>query len=218
MSGDFAVIGIGRLGHAVATRLARQGRSVLAIDRNPELVQHVAPHVDSAICADATDEDAFAEMGLDQYRCAIVAVGADAIEASILVTALLKQAGVPRIVSRAITKLHARVLFAVGAHEVINPEQSMGEQLADRLCNPNLLNRLEFDDGSTLAEMDVPQAWVGKTLVEMGVRARYGVIVVGLRHKTGPLASPRPDEAFEQGDMILILGKREAVERAGNLA
>jgi trk system potassium uptake protein TrkA len=218
MSGDFAVIGIGRLGHAVATRLAAQGQSVLAVDCNLELVQSVAPHVDSAICADATDEAAFSELALDQYRCAIVAVGADAIEASILVTALLKQAGIPRIVSRAITSLHARVLFAVGANEVINPEQSMGEQLADRLCNPNLLSRLEFDDGSTLAELDVPQAFVGKTLIDLGVRARYSVTVVGVRHKTGPLASPKPDDPFRDGDMMLILGKRDAVERVGNLA
>lgn len=218
MSGDFAVIGAGRFGRSVAERLASRNRSVLVVDRDPEQVQSLAHLVDAAVCLDATDEQAFAELRLDQYGCVIVAVGADSIEGSVLVTALLRQAGVARIVARAITTLHARVLLAVGAHEVVNPEKSMGEQLADDLCHPNVMSRLQFADGTTLAEVECPQAFGGKSLVDLDVRNRYGVTVVAIRRGGAELSRPDPMMALGAGDVLVVLGTLEAIERLGSLA
>jgi trk system potassium uptake protein TrkA len=137
-SGELVIIGLGRFGRSVATNLARRGQSVLAVDRDPKRVELIAEEVDSVAIADATDEAALDELPLERISCAVVTMGSRATEASILTTALLRQLGVPRIVVRSFNDLHARVLLAVGASEVINPEDEMGHRLALHLANPSL--------------------------------------------------------------------------------
>ena len=118
MVGKFLVIGLGRFGSNVAINLARSERAVLAVDRSPKLVQELATIVDSAVCLDSTDAAALRELGIEDVACAVVAIGSESIESSILTTSVLRQMGVPRLIARAVTELHGRVLYAVGAHEV----------------------------------------------------------------------------------------------------
>ena len=120
---EFAVIGIGRFGRAVALNLVAQGQGVLAVDLDPARLAGVAAEVDSTAVADTTDPDAVAVLGLERAACTVVAIGSRATEASLLTTAILAQREVPRVVARAFNERHARLLLAVGAHEVLNPEQ-----------------------------------------------------------------------------------------------
>jgi len=218
MSGDFAVIGLGRFGAAVARRLARQNRSVLVVDRNPTKVDALSSDVDAAVCANVTDEAAFAELKLDRFPCVVVAIGSESIEHSILATALLKQSGVPRIVARAVNDLHGRVLRAIGAHEIVNPEAEMGERVAGRLCQPNVLEHIVLDEATTLAEVAAPVPFCGKTLVELDVRRRHGISVVAIVRGGKVLANPQPGEVLELGDELMVLGTPEAVGKLGSLA
>lgn len=218
MSGDFAVIGLGRFGNAVARRLAALNRSVLVVDRNPGKVDDIAPEVDAALCANVTDEATFAELKLERFGCVIVAIGSDSLEHSILATALLKQAGVPRIVARAVTNLHARVLRAIGAHEVVNPEAEMGERLAARLCQPNVLEHLTLDEETNLAEIAVPVAFQGKSLVDLDVRRRHGVSVVAVVREGKVLSNPQPGDVLESGDVMMVMGSSDAIRKLGSLA
>lgn len=218
MSGDFAVIGLGRFGISVARRLARQNRSVLVVDRNPQRVDNIAAEVDAAVCANVTDEAAFAELKLERFPCVVVAIGAESIEHSILVTALLKQRGVPRIVARAVNDLHGRVLRAIGANEIVNPEAEMGERLAGRLCQPNLLEHIMLDEKTTLAEMAAPTSFHGRTLVELDVRRRFGVSVVALMRDGDVVSNPQPGETIRPGDEMMVLGSPDAVQKIGSLA
>jgi trk system potassium uptake protein len=218
MSGDYAVIGLGRFGRAVALGLARMKQAVLAVDRDPVLVESVAQSVDAAICADATNERAFEELRLERFGCVVVGIGADSLEASILTTALLRQRAIPRIVARAVTDLHGRVLRATGAHEVVNPEQEMGKRLASRLTQPNVLEQLKFDEHTSLVEVAAPEAFHGKSLVDLDVRKRYRVSVVAVRRHGEVIANPRPEDTFQSGDILLVIGSRESVARLGNLA
>ena len=167
MVGQFVVIGLGMFGRNVALNLARSGQAVLAIDLDQEEVDRLAPDLDSVIRADATDEEALRELRLERMSCAVVAIGAQSMEASILTTALLRQIGVPRIVARSLSELHARVLRAVGAHEVVSPEEEMGQRLARRLAEPSVLERLELGDDAQLAELAAPESFIGKSLVEL---------------------------------------------------
>ena len=216
--GNFVVIGLGMFGRNVALHLAAAGQAVLAVDRDQAEVDRVAPELDSVVCADATDETALRELGLERMSCAVVAIGAQSMEASILTTALLRQMGVPRIVARSLTELHSRVLRAVGAHEVVSPEEQMGQRVARRLAEPNVLDRLDLGGEAQLAEVEVPAAFVGRTLVELDVRRRHGVTVVAIRREGQVRATVRQDERFRDGDVMLVIGAADRIRRLASLA
>ncbi len=216
------VVGLGQFGKRVARSLAARGFSVLAIDRDMKEVEEVAPDVDRALALDSVDENALVDLNLEEIECAVCALGADSLEASILTTALLRQFGVPRIISRSTSPLHARILLKVGAHETINPEEEMGERLAFRLSFPSLLEQIPLSDDVSLIEIPCPEAFHHATLKELDVRRRHGLTVVAIRraHGDGPalIANPRPDEALMAGDILVVIGTPEAAQRLGRKA
>lgn len=218
MVGQFVVIGLGIFGRTVAVNLARSGHSVLAVDLDQREVDRVAPELDSVVRADATDEQALRELRLERVSCAVVAIGAQSMEASILTTALLRQMGVPRIVARSLSELHARVLRAVGAHEVVSPEEEMGHRLARRLSQPNVLERLELGEDAELVELAAPESFIGKTLVDLKVRQRFGVTVVAVRRAGSVRASLGAGDRLESGDVLVVIGDPEGASRLAALA
>jgi trk system potassium uptake protein TrkA len=218
MSGEFAVIGLGQFGRAVALSLVREGAAVLAIDQLEERAQLVESEVDAVACADATDERALNELGLERMSCVVVAMGARARETSILTTSLLRQRGIPRIISRAANELHARVLLAVGAHEVINPEMQMGQRLARNLAHPTILEQIALDENTNLVEVAAPEQFIGKTLVEIDLRRRYGVSVIAVRRSGQVMPQTAAEERLIRGDRLLIVGPPASVRRVASLA
>ena len=218
MVGQFVVIGLGIFGRTVAVNLARSGHSVLAVDLDQREVDRVAPELDSVVRADATDEQALRELRLERMSCAVVAIGAQSMEASILTTALLRQMGVPRIVARSLSELHARVLRAVGAHEVVSPEEEMGHRLARRLAEPNVLERLELGEDAELIELGVPESFIGKTLVDLNVRQQFNVTVVAVRRAGSVRASLGAGDRLEPGDVLVVIGDPEGASRLAALA
>ena len=212
------MIGLGRFGSALAKALTQQGMSVLAIDNHSERVESVASFVDMAVTGDTTDEQVLDDLHIQRMTTVIVAIGAESREASILTTALLRQRGVPRIIARAVSDLHRRVLQAVGAHEILNPENEMGRRLAVRLSNPSIIDRLELGDNAEIAEVEAPEAFVGKTLMALDIRNRYHVSVVAIRRKEGLIANPRATEEIASGDMLLLLGTPTEIRRVAALA
>jgi trk system potassium uptake protein TrkA len=213
MVGEFVVIGLGMFGRMVASSLAREGQSVLAIDLNEEEVNRMAADLDSVVCADATDESSLRELRLERMTCAVVAIGAESMEASILATALLRQIGVPRIVARSLSDLHARVLRAVGAHEVVSPEVEMGQRLAHRLSHPNVLDRVSLSAHTELAELEVPAQYVGKTLVEIDVRRRFDITVIAIQRGGEVISNLRRDEVLRAGEVLVVIGSPDAIAR-----
>jgi len=216
--GQFVVIGLGIFGRTVAVNLARSGHSVLAVDLDQQEVDRVAPELDSVVRADTTDEQALRELRLERMSCAVVAIGAQSMEASILTTALLRQMGVPRIVARSLSELHARVLRAVGAHEVVSPEEEMGQRLARRLSEPNVLERLELGDDAELVELAAPESFIGRTLVDLNVRQEFGVTVVAVRRAGSVRASIGTGDRLEPGDVLVVIGDTEGTRRLAALA
>jgi trk system potassium uptake protein TrkA len=216
--GQFVVIGLGIFGRTVAVNLARSGHSVLAVDLDQREVDRAAPELDSVVRADSTDEQALRELRLERVSCAVVAIGAQAMEASILTTALLRQMGVPRIVARSLSELHARVLRAVGAHEVVSPEEEMGHRLARRLAEPNVLERLELGEDAELVELAAPESFIGKTLVDLNVRQQFGVTVVAVRRAGAVRASLGAGDRLEPGDVLVVIGDPEGASRLAALA
>lgn len=213
MEKRFAVIGLGVFGMHVAMNLKRLGQEVLAIDLDREQIAAAADELDAVVRADATDERALRELQLDKVSCAVVAIGAGSVESSILATTVLRQIGVPQIVARSLSTLHARALRAVGAHAVVHPEAEMGERLALRLVQPGVLDRLGLGANAELAEIEVPAEFVGRTLVELNVRRRHGVTVVAVRRGETVLANLDASETLRTGDILIVIGSPDAVGR-----
>jgi trk system potassium uptake protein TrkA len=212
---EFAVIGIGRFGRAVALNLAAQGQGVLAVDRDPARLARVAAEVAATAVADTTDPDAVAPLGLERVACTVVAIGERATEASLLTTAIVAQREVPRVVARAFNDRHARLLLAVGAHEVLNPEQEIGGRLALRLAHPGIRDR--FGDGrATVAEVEAPEVWAGRTLGSLDLRRR-GVTALALLRAGSAETDLPPERALASGDRLVLLGPAEALHEVAAL-
>jgi trk system potassium uptake protein TrkA len=213
MSGDFAVIGLGQFGRSVAIHLVEQGAAVLAIDIDPERAKLIEARVDAVVVADATEEGALVELGLERMSCVVVAMGLRAKDTSIMVTALLRQRGVRRVVTRATSELHGRVLLAVGAHEIVNPEQEMGARLAHHLANPHVVDQFALGREFVVAEIEAPETFVGRSLRDLGLRQRSSITVVLIRSGGRVISTIDPDERIASGDVLVVLGSASDVRQ-----
>lgn len=213
---DFAIIGLGHFGRALARSLGREGQEVLAIDLERERLEAVKDDVERVVVADTTDEAVVAALGLDQMTCVVVAMGSRATEASVLTTAILREIGVPKIVARAFDERHARLLLAIGAHEVMNPEEELARHLATRLAHPGIVADMRFGD-AVLAEVEVPEAFVDRSFKDIDLTERYGVTVLALRRRGKTRIHPGADETPASGDVLVLLGPPEGIRKVSTL-
>ncbi|MDT3698553.1 MAG: TrkA family potassium uptake protein [Thermincola sp.] len=203
---QFAVIGLGRFGSSVAKTLTAQGYEVLAIDDDQGRIQEIAPIVTHAIQADAKDEQTLKAIGIRNFDVVIVAIGQD-IQASILVTVLLKELGVKYVVTKATNDLHGKVLTKVGADKVVYPERDMGARVAHSLVSSNVLDHIEISPDYSILEVIAPESLVGKNLKESGLRARLGVTILALRRGKEIIVSPSPDVPIQENDILVAIGE-----------
>lgn len=203
----FLVIGLGRFGSSVATELCVLGNEVLAMDIHEDLVQAAAPHVTHAVTADARDPEVLRALAVRNFDCAIVAVGGD-IGNSALITLNLKELGMKKVVCKAASHTHRKVLEKIGADRVVFPEHEMGNKLAHALSSSNVLNFIELSDEASIVEVPVPSMWVGKTIREIDVRNAYGINVIALRRgeKQKFVIAPGGDATLAADDVIVALG------------
>ena len=216
---SFLVIGLGRFGAAVAQELSALGQEVLALDIDAENVQHIADQVTQAIQGDAQDEAVLRSVGAGNFDCCVVAVGAD-MEASILITVMLKEMGAKYIVAKAMTPIHARVLERVGADRVVLPEIDMGQRLAQRLARTNVVDYIGVSDEFSIVEIHPPRSWVGNSLGKLGVRAKHQINVLAIRHGEGGQVdvNPKPDKVIGPDDLLIVIGTSEQVNSVVELS
>ncbi|MDD3410446.1 MAG: TrkA family potassium uptake protein [Eubacteriales bacterium] len=210
-SRQFLVLGLGRFGESVAKSLCQLGHEVLAVDADAELVEGIAPYVTQAMQLDATDESALQSLGVRNFDAAVVSIGQN-MRDSILVCVLLKELGVPNLIAKATDELHAKVLRKVGVDRVIFPERDMGMRLAKSLVTPNVLEMIDLSDDYQLVEVRAPSKWVGNTIKGVDVRRRYGISILAVHRGGQFMVSPGADVAFETGDVLLVLGKKEDLD------
>ncbi len=209
---SYVVIGLGRFGTELATRLYALGNDVMAIDVDENLVNAVADHVSSAVIADATKRDSLKGLGVQDCDCAVVALGSD-LKASVLVTMNVKALGVPKIICKASDDTHSEILTKLGADRVIIPERDAADKLAVAITSPNIMEFIEISPTHGIVECTVPEAWAGKDIRTLDIRSRYGVTVIAIKKGEDITVSPMPDYVFEKDTTLVLLGKYESINK-----
>lgn len=204
------VVGLGRFGTAVATTLDRMGQDVLAVDRNAELVSRWSSILPT-VQADLTDVMAVEQIGVADFNTAVVAIG-DSVEASVLVTGNLLDAGIGEIWAKSVSIQHARILQRIGATHVINAETDAGKRIG-HLISGNYLDYIEIDGPHTVVKIHTPAHLVGYSLAEAKVHERYGVTVVAIKAPNRDLEYGSKDLVMHRNDELILMGTQDQIER-----
>jgi trk system potassium uptake protein TrkA len=204
------VVGLGRFGSAVASELTQLGFEVLGVDTDARRVQAMSDALTHVVEADTTSVEVLEQLGARDFDNAVVGIGSD-IEASILTTSALADAGVPNIIAKAVTDAHGRILERVGANTVVYPEKEMGRRVA-HLVGGSIIDWFQLDANFAMVETLAPEETLGRTLADLGLRARYGVTVVCFKPGDGGFTYATAETVLEQGDVLVVAGPSDACE------
>lgn len=209
---EFVVFGLGRFGKSVATTLAESGCNVLVVDSNQDKVQDMADIVTYAVRGDVTDTEMLQTLGLSNFDGAVVAIG-ESLEASVMVTILAKEMGIPYVMAKAQNDLHAKILKKVGVDLAVFPEKETGIRLAHNLVMGNFFNAIELSSNFSLMELDVPLDWDGHSLKDLNIRAKHNLNVIGIKKKDELDINPGPDEKLSKDDILVVIGDNDSLNK-----
>lgn len=212
MKREYAVIGLGRFGGSICEELSAEGMRVLAIDKNEHRINEFKNVASHSVIADSTDELVLKELGIKNIDHVIVAIG-DNIQASILTTVILVDLGIKKITVKAQNDYHEKILNKIGANHVVHPERDMGKRLAHSLISSNILDYLELSEDHSMVEVKAGSKMVGKTLVDLNIRARYGCNVVAIKQGKQMNVSPKAEYKLQDDDILIVMGADKDISR-----
>ena len=211
MNKTFLVIGTGEFGFYLCKKLYDLGYEIMAVDQDEQHIEAVLPYTVNSLIGDATNVEFLKSLGVDSFDACFVTVG-DRFQDSLEITSLLKENGAKRVVSRASREIQRKFLLRNGADYVVYPEYEMAEWTAIRFSAEGILDYIELPGDNSIFEYAVPEAWAGKTILEIDVRKKYHVIIIGIV-KNGVLnVDVDPKTILQKEDSILVTGKDENIE------
>ncbi|MCI9289530.1 MAG: TrkA family potassium uptake protein [Oscillospiraceae bacterium] len=214
MAATFLVIGLGRFGTNLALRLMDSGNEVMVLDSDEELVNHIAPHVTQAKIGDCMDEEVLRSLDPASFDFCFVCISEN-FQSSMETTSLLKELGAPMVVAKADRDLHAKLLLKIGADEVVFPERDMAQRTAMRFSVNGALEYVELAPGYAIMELDVPDHWAGHTILDLDIRKRWNVNVIG-RKEEGAIRPIDASFVFAADTHILVAGRPDDITRMVN--
>ena len=206
MDKQFAVLGLGSFGSSVALTLENMGCDVLVVDESYEKVQEISDK------ADVSEPDALQALGGRNLDGVVVAIS-ESLEASIMATMLCKEMGIPLVVAKAKDKLQGAILQRVGADRIVYPEIEMGSRVAKSLVSKEFVDWISLSNDYSMVEIVVPQNWVGKSLVDLGVRERLGINVVGIIKNGKIEVAINPQEPLREKEILIVIGSNDILEK-----
>jgi K+ transport systems, NAD-binding component len=211
---SFCIIGLGRFGMTLTMTLAQMGHQVMVIDIDADTINTIADIVDNAVIGDATNETVLRNSGVKDYDVVVISLSEE-MDDSILLTLMLKDLGAKYVIARANSDPHKRILEKIGADRVIFPEKDMGEKVAYMLGNSNVIEYIEFTSDYCIVEINVPHQWVGKNIIDLAVRRKYGVNIIAVtNHNDGKVhIAPSPQREFIEGDLVTLMGENEIINK-----
>ena len=207
---QYIVIGCGRFGSSVAKKMCQLGNEVMVIDKDEDSINNIAELVTHTAIVDVTEERDLKSIGLGNFDVVIVAISSD-VRASIMATVMAKEMGVPKVVCKAKDELQAKVLYKIGADKVVFPERDMGIRLAYNLASENILDQINLDPEYSIMEIVTPQNWVGKTIIELNLRAKYDITVLAVKTQSGLKVMPSPNYKMQEKNILIIIGNTDKI-------
>lgn len=214
---QFVVIGLGRFGGSVCKELVHQGHEVLAMDTDEQKVNDYAQIATHAVVANSTDESTLRSLGIRNFENVVVAIG-DNIQASILTTLLLKELGVKNVLVKAKNDYHHKVLEKIGADQIVHPENDMGRRVAQQMADEKVIDFIELSNEYSIVELIATAKLEGKTLVQLDIRAKYGVTILAIKKGEEINISPLPDYKICSGDLLIVIGHNKDIKRFEDVA
>lgn len=206
------LIGLGRFGRHIAMKLNDLNFQVMAVDSNEERVNSVLSFVTNAQIGDSTNEEFLSSLGIGNYDVCIVAIGDD-FQSSLETASLLKELGAKKVIARASRGVQEKFLLRNGADEVVYPEKQLAAWTATRCTSMHILDYIELDADYSIFELTIPDNWNGKTILQLDIRKKYGINILGLREKGELSMDINPDTVLSKDKSILVLGKQKAVQK-----
>lgn len=211
------VIGLGRFGRHLATKMQEMGNDVMIVDKDPDLVELMSGHFTDCSIGDCTKEPVVASLGVENFDICFVTTGED-FQSSLVITALLKRYGARQIVAKTKQDIQEELLKIIGATEVIYPEREIAERVAVRYNANNIFDFIPLTEDVALYEIPILKSWVGDTIVGVDVRKKYSVTVIAVKHGDELRATPGPNYIFREGDHVMVMGKSSDVFKLASKA
>lgn len=200
----YAVFGLGRYGMAVAKELAKTGMEVVAVDIEQKIVDDAAAYLPVCKCADVTDEEVISRLGISNIDTVIVCIASD-LEASVMAVTLCKEAGVHNVIAKCANEMQQKILLRVGADHVIFPEKESGIRLAKNLMSSGFIDMISLSKDVSMVEIDVRDEWLGKNLIELNLRKRYGINIVAIKKGETVNVNINPEQVLEAESSLIII-------------
>ena len=200
----YAVFGLGRYGMAVARQLVDNGAEVIAIDNNQEIVNDAAAYLPICKCADVTDAEVISRLGIAELDTVIICMASN-LEASVMAVTLCKEAGVKNVIAKCGSEMHQKILLRVGADQVVFPENESGIRLAKNLLSSGFIDMISLSKDVSMIEIEVKDEWVGKNLIELNLRKKYGFNIVAIKKGEDVSVSINPELPIESETTLIVI-------------
>ena len=205
----FGVIGLGRFGFALAETLAENGHEVLVLDNCESKIRQIQDKVQQAFVVPQLDKAALEEAGIQNCGTVIVCIS-EQIEVSILTALNVIELGVPRVLAKAISAEHGRVLQKIGA-EVVYPERDRGIRLANSLTAPRALDFIDLSSEYSISELRLTDKFSGKSILELDFRKRFGLNIIAIVRENETIVEITPDLKLHTNDLIAVVGENKSI-------
>ncbi len=210
---SFVIIGCGRFGASVARTLYGLGNEVMVIDSSEDVIREIAEETTYAVCADAMDKKVLDDLGLSNFDVAVIAIGSD-IQASIMATLVVKELGIKKVITKAQSEIHKKVLDKIGADKVVFPERDMGIRVAHNLTSTNILDFIEVSPDYNIIELRALKEWEDKTLAQLELSNKYKINVMAIKGREKILVSPNGGDIIKKRDILVVIGNTEDIKKA----
>ena len=208
---SYGIVGLGRFGYALAVDLAQSGADIMVIDRDEEKVRELREYTENALVVNTLDKKSLMETGIQNCDVGIVCIG-EHMESSILTTLNLVSLGVPQVIAKATSAEHGEILAKLGA-EVVYPERDMALRLANRLETARVLDFIQLSETINISKRMVPDKFIGKTVLELNIRAQFGLNIIAVENSGVVMDTVGPDYTFQEGDVMIVSGSRDDLLR-----
>lgn len=206
------IIGLGRFGRHIAMKLNDLNHQVMAVDQNEERVNAVLPFVTNAQIGDSTNEEFLSSLGIRNFDACIVAIG-DNFQNSLETASLLKELGAKKVIARASRGVQEKFLLRNGADEVVYPEKQLAAWTAIRCTSEHILDYIELDKDYSIYELEIPSDWNGKTIIEVNIRKKFGINILGIRENGKLNMNITPDTVLDSRKSVLVLGHQKQIQK-----